>query len=237
MTLKVGEGPFLQALYQQMVHEYGSSRYLFYQALQNKRDSHFCMSDIFYVDTSDSPQHGYWIDMIKASFKIIYGIFDKIGTFISKYYTVESKAVYFKTIWYKKQKKENGLLDIFTAAENHVFRGLYWLSKDLMGDLDETNGSEFCVEPAARKIALLRNRMEHGYVRVIDENNHPSSLDSDFAMVITLDELVNKTYDLFSLVREALMCLAMAVNGEEINKTNSTDGHVFSIGLPISKNM
>lgn len=235
MIANKGDGPYLQALYQQMIHEYASSRFLFYQALKNLNNDHFSMSDIVNIETFDNPQHGYWLDMTKVSFKTIYGLFDKIGTFIKEYYCIECRTVNFRTVWYKKQKIEKGLLDIFRTSENYVLRGLFWLSKDLMINLEKANSPQYYLEPTAKKIALLRNRMEHGYVRIVGEKSHAATLNSDFAMTITLDEFINKTYYLFSLIREALMYLSFAVNIEETTKQNPLRGQILNLQLPIVK--
>jgi tetratricopeptide (TPR) repeat protein len=236
MTLNKGDGPYLQALYQQMIHEYASSRFVFYQAVQCININHFCMSGVVSIDTFDNPQNGYWLDMIKTSFKMIYGIFDKIGTFIKEYYRIECKISNFRTIWYKDQKIKKGLLDTFGVSKNYALRGLFWLSKDLMIDLEKVDSPQYYLEPMAKEIALLRNRMEHGYVRVVREKNNVSMLNSDFAMIITLEELKNKTHYLFGLVREALMYLSFAVNIEEMSKQDLLKDQVLELKLPIVEN-
>lgn len=215
MIVKIGDGPYYHSFMQQIKQEYMSARFMCYQGIKNIDKKHYSDSTIDHIDTLDYPIYGLWLEMIKCSFKTCYGILDKIGIFLNEYYSLGISKIYFRYLWYNNQKLEKGLKRIFHNKENLPLRGLFWLSKDLMGELKDINYPDNYLEPEARFIVSARNIMEHGYMRVVLFEGVPPVWEGDFAESISCDKLVNMTMYILSFVREAIIYLGLSVYIEE----------------------
>ncbi|GIO22846.1 hypothetical protein J11TS1_14270 [Oceanobacillus sp. J11TS1] len=125
---------------------------------------------------------------------------DKIGLFCCKFHQQEipTYKIDFQR-WYKEIE-----LDV---ALGSPFNALYWLSRDLDGKTGDF-----------KNIRLLRNCMEHRYIRVLDY--YDKSLDEELADTnkyeykISYSNLKKITYDTIRLVRNAIIYMASGFNVE-----------------------
>lgn len=225
LRVSVGEGPYLFAMMQQMKQEYISARYMFYQSTSHYYEKHFSDETMQHVNTLDYPVNGLWIEMIKSAFRTSYSILDKIATFINQYFDLKipDRKLSFRSVWYdhKKRKSPKPLRACFDERPNLPLRGLYWLSKDLMNSPRAYEHAEDYLELEAEAILNLRNRMEHGYVRIVDGFETDPIWSNDFSTTVSYNDLVNKTMLIMKIAREALLYLGFAVEIEE--KARRTD--------------
>ena len=116
-----------------------------------------------------------------------------------------------------------------------MFRGLYWLSKDLYYNSNE----EFVlsIEPEVRELANIRNHIEHKSFRlVLDKfiknlNFIPDPLQDNLSFSIGECDFYRKTLKVLKMAREAIMYLSFGINYEEGIK-DKPDGLIGTIELP-----
>ena len=227
--------PVYFSFYNQLKQEYVSARFLLYENL-NIQKSHYSDSKVQMYNTMDYPCYGLNIEKAKIAFRMAYSVFDKIAYFINEYLklSIPEKKVSFKTIWYKKQEKREGLRKEFVSLENWPLRGLFWLTKDLSENRQAFRES---MEPDAKDIVRMRNHLEHKYLTITE---YDMSGIAEFTSGIqkkvyrtTHDNFFLKTLKLFRLVRAALIYLSLGIHIEERKKTSKVDGIIAPMPLDI----
>ena len=220
MMVKDYSAPVFHGFYNQIKQEYITARYLFYNYKYElyEDDLHYSDKDRNLVDTLDYPQYGYRYEQLKNSFKMLYSIFDKIGYFINEYYKlgIDKDKVYFRNVWIKDGK----INPIIENLNNKPLRGLYFLSKDFYSkDMEYLE----LTDPEARKIAELRNNVEHKYCKIHwfkpDISEGESRYDT-LSYSINETDFSDKTLKLLKCVREAIIYLSLSIHVEE-KKTDS----------------
>src|SRR5208283_5895536 len=222
----VGEPPILIGFFNEIKQEFASGRWLLFDGIESA-SVHFSDKGVRLYNTLDYPCCSLGGEKVKVAFRIAYSIFDKVAFFLNEYMHLGIKAtdVYFKTLWFKnRSSKPFPIRDEFQNLDNWPFRGLFWLSKDLFDDkLAEV------IEPDARDLYTIRNRLEHSYLKVQDEMLGPLAPGKDdfwfdrLAYVITRDELESRTLRLFKLVRAALIYLMLGMHREERRRLQGQD--------------
>ena len=80
----VGDPPTFIAWFNQMKQEYIASRWFLYEGTQPKQ-KHFVDNEVFLVNTLDYPVFGIQVEKLRASFRIAFGLLDKVAGFINAY--------------------------------------------------------------------------------------------------------------------------------------------------------
>lgn len=182
--------------------EYNIARYFLYQIDSMREDSLIHESQRYntLINTLDYPAVGYRTELLKTSLKTAFSVLDKIGLFCCKFHnqnTQANKVDFHK--WYKEIE-----LDI---ALRSPFNALYWLSKDL----DFKNGD-------MRVIRLLRNCIEHRYIRVLESYDIPLTEElednSKYEYTVSYSDLEMTAYETLRLVRRAIFYMANGFNVE-----------------------
>lgn len=182
--------------------EYNMARYFLYD-IENKDyygEPHESQQFNVLVNTLDYPAIGYKTEMLKNSLKTSFSVLDKIGLFCCHFHGLEMKVhqIDFHK-WYRQIK-----MDI---ALGSPFNALYWLSQDL----DTKNGS-------MKDIRLLRNCLEHRYIRVMDACLIPLSEeladDNKYEYKVSFYDLEKKAYETLRLVRSAIFYMVSGFNIE-----------------------
>jgi len=232
MFIREEAGDF-HSFFNQIKQEYISARYFLYHGIKNKSE-HFSDTQAAKYDMYDLSINSLQIEHIKTAFRMAYSIFDKVAFFINYYMKlgIPEKKVFFRTLWFSKP----GILrDEFKQRQNLMFRGLYWLSKDLYYKEEENFVTS--IEPEAREIANIRNHIEHKSFRVIfDDAIHdlkfiPKPLQDNLSFSIGETDFHSKTMKVLKMAREAIMYLSFGIHHEERLK-NRPDGFIPSIEMP-----
>jgi hypothetical protein len=240
IVMKIDEGPYFQGHFNQMKQEFVSARYLFYDGIKST-NPHFSDKEVLLYNTLDYPSYSLAVEKMKAAFRILYYLFDKIAYFLNKYLYLQipEQKVTFRTFWYENCKKDEGLRAIFKQAKNWPLRGLFWLSKDLFEDVP---GFKEAMEPDAQEINNIRNHLEHKYLKLHDEMWHKYKNDEDgefqfysdtLAFSINRSEFATKTMRLTKMVRAALIYLSLAIHAEEKRRTNERGSKGITPRLPL----
>ncbi|MEN6393041.1 MAG: LA2681 family HEPN domain-containing protein, partial [Anaerolineaceae bacterium] len=210
MVTPINVGPRYQGIYNQMKQEYVSARFLCYEGIMHY-SLHFSDRKVVLFNTLDYPSYGLSIEKVKIAFRMAYSLFDKIAFFINEYFGIgkDSNNVYFKSIWFKKQKE---IVDSVKERKNPPLRGLYWLSKDLF-DKNGDEGFQESLEPEAQDLYIIRNHLEHKYLKIHEMliQRPDDSLSDDLAYSIERKDFEHKTIKLLRMVRNSLIYLSLAI--------------------------
>jgi hypothetical protein len=185
-------------------------------------------NEVFLVNTLDYPAFGIQVEKLRASFRIAYGLLDKVAGFINAYYKlgVEARRVDFRNIWHVKK---GVIRPEFLNKENLHLRGLYWLSQDIIGD-DPTDQDS--IAPEAVELKRLRNLLEHRclVVREMDFGDPMGVVETT-----SLENFEQSTMHIVRLARVALMYLAFSLRKEESDrrKGNREDEIIPTMKLPV----
>lgn len=236
IVVKLGEGPYYFGYFNQIKQEYASARYLFYEAM-NSKEPHFSDNEVFLYNTLDYPSYSLSVEKVKAAFRIIYSLFDKIAYFANNYFNLSilEKRVSFKIFWYNLQEKKKGLRNEFKGLQNWPLRGLFWLSKDLYEDRP---GFKEIINLDAKDLCDIRNHIEHKYLKLhdnlwIQSVDTPSYLIDKLAFSMNRYEFEKKTLRLIKLARAALIYLSLAIHCEEKSRAKERNPEDILPGLPL----
>lgn len=182
--------------------EYNMARYYLYQIdnMEYNSDVHESQRNNILIDTLDYPAMGYKTELLKASMKTAFSVLDKIGLFCCHFHNQNipvHKVDFHK--WYKEIELKIALKSPFNA--------LYWLSQDFDMNVGKM-----------KEIRLLRNFLEHRYIRVIDSCNKNISQElsdkNKYEYIISYKDLEEKAYQTLKIVRSAIFYMASGFNIE-----------------------
>lgn len=223
-TLPIYEPPTLIGLFNQMKQEYTSARWMLFEGIESDTP-HFTDRNVTLSNTLDYPSYSIAVEKVKAAFRISYSLFDKIAFFVNDYAKlgVNSRQIYFRTIWYENQDWKRGIRKEFRTSRNWPLRGLFWLSKDLFDpELQAT------AEPDAQELYVIRNCLEHSYLKVHEillPKTDPSDLFLDrLAFSVQREDFFKRTLRVLRLARAALIYLSLAMHHEERQRPDDPNG-------------
>jgi hypothetical protein len=219
--------PRYHGVFNQIKQEYVSARFWIYEGLVN-RDVHYSDKKVYLVNTLDYPVYGMRIEQIKAAYRSVYSIFDKIAYFLNKYLSlgISENLISFHTLWYEKKGGKDLQRDAVVEIKNnnYALNGLWWIYKDLR---NKTVYKDKHIDPLLSKISKVRNAMEHRYLKILDYfddnmSNESNRID-DYAYNIGFEDFEKLTIGLLRLTREAIIQLTMIVQIEEEKKEQQRD--------------
>ena len=217
MIAKIDDKPIFHGMFNQIKQEYVYARYLYYSSLHCQSQPHFADKDTKLINLSDFPQYSIRIEKLKASFKTLYGLFDKIAYFINSYYKVGMplESVSFHRIWSFKGNNSNPILNPNT---NIALAALYWIDKDVSKEAKNSPN------PYLERIRQIRNGLEHKYVKIVDDvlcDDYESGKYDDLVLYVSESEMYDITLHLLKLLQESIICLSLCVNIEEKRKSDN----------------
>jgi len=218
-------------LYNQMKQEYGTARFLYYEYTQATQP-HFSDKDIVLIDTGENALYSIHLEKAKIAFRMAYSVLDKIAFFLNDYLKLDiaETTINFKKIWYGT-KKNQGVRPEFIQSKNLPLRALFWLSKDIFSNWEMV---EVVIEPEARKIADIRNHIEHRSLKVIANGVTPNpnyDPETDLSFSISKAEFEQKVLKLLKLVRAAMIYLPLMVAIEEEKSKEAYEGKSLPIDV------
>lgn len=240
MVAPLDQGPKYAGFFNQMKQEFVSARYLFYQA-ENEKGVHFSDRDVLLFNTLDYPAYSFATETLKCAFRMSYSLLDKISYFLNDYLSlgIPERRVSFRSLWYEQGGRRKPLRSDLRRRENWPLRGLFWLSKDLSEDVADFREA---LEPDARDVALIRNHLEHKYLKLHDDiwceppdakTKEPSFLTDSLAKSLRRSDFAAKTLRLMRTARAALIYLSLAVWQEERCRESSRDPSQIIVPNPL----
>ena len=150
---KVSAGiiPHYHGLFNQIKQEYVSARYLAYDGLTN-RNTHFSDKGVYLVNTLDYPVYGLSIEKIKAAYRSVYSVFDKVSYFLNQYFEIgiNKREIDFNRLWSPKASDKKTIFDFINT--NYPLLGLWWLYKDIKNKAIFDSNKH--IDPVISKIAV-----------------------------------------------------------------------------------
>lgn len=224
------EGPSLLGFFNQLKQEFVTARWLVYDGTHHD-DIHFADRDVKLINTLDYPTYSIRAEQVKLGFRAGYSLFDKLAFFLNDYFGlgIPETKVFFRTLWFDREDPKRGLREALRAKNNVFLQALFWLSKDFF---DQAVPVAQDVEPSARRIATIRNELEHKYLKLhemmvgLDEGRTPEPAYNRDRLAYSMSrrEFEHATLALIRRARAALMYLAFAVRFEEERRDRERKG-------------
>jgi hypothetical protein len=195
--------------------EFSFSRRLYYEYLthetENELQHESCFSELF-----NDELLGLDVEKLRTSFRLCFGILDKIGVAICKLYNLypPNGQVYFQSFW---QLDREDRRERFESVKNPGLLALYSIATDLN---DKKDG-----EWAFFK--QCRNDLEHKFI-VIHKSDEPSDIYSSYSFmdgIIFMKEVdfIQHLEQLFQITRSAIFSFVFTVRDKAI-QTKKDDG-------------
>lgn len=219
--VEVGEGPFLSVAFSDIKNRFCKARYLFYSGLYEKYPN-WLEKDLYLTSSLDVVDFSTNTENIKMAFKLCFGILDSIVVLLDKYLgTNYNGKIYFQPTCLQK---------IFKNIQNPYIDALFWLSCDLT---DSSRLKDWQIpNPDAYILRILRNNLEHGWVRISETNPHIWKGRHDYAKSITKEELEVTTMEVFRYTRCAIMYLVFAVTYNEKHRNSNKNIKIAEMEVP-----
>lgn len=241
MTLRRGEGEYFQGFFNELCQEFVSARFLAFEGATSFVP-HFSDRNVTLAQTLDDPAHSLATQKLRLAFRSAASLFDKTAFFVNQYLQlgIPERNVYFRSLWFRNQKRREGIRPELTGSDNPWLRALFALSWDT---LDGTPGFEEVSDPDAKTMYELRNYAEHKYLKLHrsaqgrdGHRNRISYLSMPPPLSMTRADFTCKVVKALQAGRELLMYLALMIRQEENRReANSTGGLVVPlpwVGLP-----
>lgn len=207
--------PKLELLLNRLKSEFSLARWLYYQSI-NSQNIDF---DVKYSELLDGEIITSKSELLRTSFRICYGLMDKIALGICKLYNLDSKRIYFESFWNDSKRKEE-----INKLKNVHLNALY----SIACDLNSQNGE-------LKHFKNWRNKLEHNLLILSHESENFIDVlklyeDSDFVAIVDFQEFKNKTLHLLQLTRAAIFSFAYCVRIQTIDyKENAKDKPTFKV--------
>ncbi len=220
--------------FSQMLQEFVSARFLYYEGITQKRP-HFSDRDVTIVNEFDYAAYSLSIEKVKSAFRTAYSVLDKIAFLLNTYFElgVSERRVTFRTIWYVEQRLDRGVRPDL-PEQNLPLRGLFWIAKDL-SEVDV--GFSEALEPDAREVSAARNHLEHKHLKLHEfDFAVPPPTEATASYSLGRADFERKTLRLLKTVRAALIHTSCSIRVEEQRRQASTSVSASPIvGLEVSK--
>jgi len=215
--------PIYFGLFNQIKQEFVYARYLCYQGQLFSDEPHYADKETYLVNLYDYPQYSIRIENEKAAFRLLYSLFDKIAFFANIYWKLGIKEhdVTFHSIWTEesghRHKYKHAAIDV---SNNISLLSIKWIYKDF----NDRFGNS--AHPELQKFNMLRNALEHKYVKVHSGLLYAIKspyIDAEGVYHISDSDLQKLTIELICMVRELIIDLSMAVHIEELKRKQGYD--------------
>ena len=221
---------YMLGLFNQIKQEYVSARFFAYEGF-TKRELHFSDKEVMLINTLDYPVYGLGIEKVKAAYRSVYSIFDKIAYFLNEYFElgIAKGQVGYYRVW-SPEKTANDVRKLIDIAErNYPLFGMWWLFKDIR-NVHVSNSDKY-VDPVMSRISKVRNAMEHTYLKILDFYGGSMLKDDTradkLAYNISFSDFEKLTITLLRYAREAIILLIFSIKYEERHRKTSHDANAL----------
>lgn len=198
--------PKLELLLNRLKSEFSFARWSYFKSLSNNEELNF---DVQFSDLLEFENLSPAMEMRRSSFRICYGILDKIALGICKMFGVPATRIHFETFWENSKVKL-----ILNNTRNLHLNALYSIACDL-----NTASGEL------RHFKNWRNKLEHNLLIVKDTLTYDRDYlrvfeDKDFVTVVDETEFTEKALHLLQLTRAAIFSFVYCVRLQTIEHPN-----------------
>lgn len=214
-TIDEKDIPIFFGLFNQIKQDFIYARFLFYQGQVDRSTPHYADKETGLTNLFDYPQYSIRIENEKTAFRLLYSLFDKVAFFANKYWKlgIKDTDVTFHSVWREESghrpRYKHRALD---TKSNIALLAMNWIYKDF----NECFGDS--PNPELKKFNVLRNALEHKYVKVHSDilyDNSEPYIDQEGTYHISEGDLYRFTHELMCMIRELIIELSMAVHISE----------------------
>lgn len=189
--------PQMETVLNRLKSEFSMARRCYYEYSNAEIDTSHLVHEECFTDLEVNECLGLNYEKLRTSFRLCFGILDKIALAICEHYSLKPKngKVYFQSFW---QLDKDGRRDRFEAIKNPGLLALYSIATDL----NEHKQGEW------KDFKRLRNAMEHGFLIITpsDEVSDPFqayafSNEVEFVDLLTFEKIVEQ---MIQLTRSAI---------------------------------
>jgi len=234
ITADVGVKPVFHGMFNQIKQEYIYARYLYYSALDIPGVPHYADKETYLLNLTDYPQYSIRIENLKTAYKTLYSLFDKIAYCINSYFKlgIKERDVSFNSIWRHTQghgKNQYDNLNDLNPDDNYALSSLHWICLDFFEKFEDSPN------PNLQRFRDLRHAMEHRYLKVtwMEATDGNYIGDDGLAVYVSESELYDLTMQLMHIVREAIICLALAINIEEKERKQKKGPNTKTVSIQL----
>lgn len=208
--------PKLELLLNRLKSEFALARWSYYHSLNNEISMEFGTA---YSDLLEHEIISPSMELQRNSFRVCYGVLDKLALGICKLYNVPAKRIHFETFWEDAKLKQ-----YLNKTGNFHLNALYSIACDL-----NTSSGEL------KHFKNWRNKLEHNLLIVKDTfTDGPDILkvfeDKDFVAVVDANLFREKALHLLQLTRAAIFSFVYCVRLQIIeHPTGAENDHGFPI--------
>ncbi len=199
--------PKLELLLNRIKSEFAFARWNFYKSNTEEAFDY----DVVFSELLENEVINSQTETLRTSYRICYGILDKIALGICKLYDVEGGNIFFERFWNDKKR----IATLETQRNIHL-NALYSIANDLNTETGEL-----------KHFKNWRNKLEHNLLILKDTKNQTPDLlnifdDENFVIIVDLEEFKEKTQQLLQITRAAIFSFVFCVRLETIttNKVN-----------------
>ncbi len=209
--------PKLELLLNRIKSEFAFARLNFYKSHTEESLDY----DVLFSELMDGEIINSQAEMLRTSYRVCYGILDKIALGICKMYDLDSNMVFFERFWADPKRKEQ-----LEQKRNFHLNALYSIACDL-----NTKTGEL------KHFKDWRNKLEHNLLVLKDKTNPSPDIlkifeDNEFAVVVDITEFREKTLHLLQLTRAAIFSYVYCARLETIeHKDGNDDSGAFEVKM------
>jgi hypothetical protein len=209
--------PQLELLLNRIKSEFAFARWNYYRSETEEAFDY----DVHFSELLEGEIINSQTESLRTSYRICYGILDKIALGICKLYKVEGGNIFFERFWNDKDRKP-----VLETQRNIHLNALFSIACDL-----NTKTGEL------RHFKNWRNKLEHNLLILKDTNivaADPLKVldDENFVAVVDIDEFKQKALQLLQVTRAAIFSFVYCVRLETITERPTSDNeNSFTIAL------
>jgi hypothetical protein len=210
--------------------EFALARLLYYQALLQETDRWETYDDeVIFTELYEGESIGTRSEMTRTSFRMCFGILDKIGRAICDLFDLANpdEPIYFESFWRPRGKdlssKQKERWPRLNSIRNFPLLALYSQATDL-----NSHSGEWGIFKA------WRNALEHGMMMLSYSKEAPLDpygvlKDNQYLQSVHYDDFVEKTLHFLRLTRSAIFNFTFCARHEGIKHRSGVDGTYITI--------
>lgn len=201
--------PKLELLLNRIKSEFALARWMYYQSLKAET---LLENDAQFSELLDGEIINSKTEMQRTSFRLCYGILDKIALGICKLYNLKNKRIHFETFWDEPKRNQE-----LNEIKNIHLNALYSLACDLNTETGEL-----------KQFKNWRNKLEHNLLVLKDISKNDIDIfkifsDEEFVAVVDAEDFKDKTLHLMQLTRAAIFSYVYCVRLQTIRHKEEAD--------------
>jgi len=220
--------PVMEKVLNRLKSEFSLSRLLFYNSTEidggefNKYDSEVVFSELF-----DSEYIGTNSEMLRTSFRLCFGILDKVATSVCKLFDLPRKKgehIYFESFWEPRSKspttQQRDRWEKINTITNISLIALYTQATDLISELGEWHFFKEWRNALEHNLFVLSSsdEFDHDIFKIHEKDPDVNIVDKDY--------FISKTLQMLQFTRSAIFNFVFLVRNEARKVKSDDEKHV-----------